>query len=62
MTHSVSLNKGDDLMEYFSELDLSLRSSTVCTVDNKGKVVLERELACEVSNISECLRSCGHPT
>ena len=35
-------------MEYFAGLDVSLRSCAVCVVDSKGKVMLERELLCEV--------------
>jgi hypothetical protein len=40
-------------MEYFAGLDVSLRSCALCIVDNKGKVMLERELPCGV-----CQRSC----
>ena len=48
-------------MEYYAGLDVSLRSCAVCIVDTKGKVVLERELACEVTDISEWLRKCAYP-
>ena len=48
-------------MEYYAGLDVSLRSCAVCIVDTKGKVVLERELACEVSDISDWLRKFTHP-
>lgn len=34
-------------MEYFASLDVSLRS---CAVDAKGKVMLEREMPCEVGD------------
>ena len=48
-------------MEYFAGLDVSLRSCAVCIVDAKGAVHLERELACEVSDIAECLSAFPHP-
>ncbi|WP_439143944.1 IS110 family transposase [Planktotalea sp.] len=48
-------------MEYFAGLDVSLRSCAVCIVDTKGKVVLERELACEVGDISDWLRKFAYP-
>lgn len=42
-------------MEYFAGLDVSLRSCALCIVDGKGKVMLERELPCEVDDIAACL-------
>ncbi|MEO9517080.1 MAG: IS110 family transposase [Paracoccaceae bacterium] len=42
-------------MEYYVGLDVSLRSCALCIVDNKGGVCLERELACEVDDIVDCL-------
>jgi len=48
-------------MEYFAGLDVSLRSCAICIVDNKGKVLFERELACEVVDIAECLAGFPHP-
>lgn len=48
-------------MEYFAGLDVSLRSCAICLVDNKGKVLFERELACEVVDIAECLAGFPHP-
>lgn len=47
-------------MEYYAGLDVSLRSCALCIVDSKGKVTFERELACEVSEISDCLRAFPH--
>jgi transposase len=47
-------------MEYFVGLDVSLRSCALCVVDAKGKVVLEKELPCEVDDIADCLNRCGH--
>ncbi|MGA9254550.1 MAG: transposase, partial [Roseobacter sp.] len=48
-------------MKYYAGLDVSLRSCAVCIVDTNGKVVLERELACEVSDISDWLRTFTYP-
>jgi len=48
-------------MEYFVGLDVSLRSVALCIVDGKGTVLLERELPCEVSDITECLTDFPHP-
>jgi transposase len=49
------------MMEYFAGLDVSLRSCAICVVDAKGKVMLERELPCEVGDIADYLNSFGHP-
>ena len=48
-------------MEYYVGLDVSLRSCALCIVDTKGIVVLERELACEVDDIAECLSQFQYP-
>jgi transposase len=48
------------MMEYFAGLDVSLRSCALCIVDNKGKVLFERELPCEVIDIAECLAGFPH--
>ena len=48
-------------MEYFAGLDVSLRSCALCIVDAKGGVVFERELACDVGEIADCLESFSHP-
>jgi len=48
-------------MEYFAGLDVSLRSCALCVVDSKGNAVLERELACDVDEITACLLSFSHP-
>ena len=48
-------------MEYFAGLDVSLRSCAICVVDAKGKVMLEKELPCEVGDIADCLNSSGYP-
>ena len=48
-------------MEYYTGLDVSLRSCALCIVDTKGKVLFERELPCEVVAIAECLTSFPHP-
>lgn len=48
-------------MEYFAGLDVSLRSCALCIVDAKGTVQLERELPCEVGDITACLAGFPHP-
>lgn len=48
-------------MEYYAGLDVSLRSCALCIVDTKGKVLFERELACEIKDIAECLSGFPHP-
>lgn len=48
-------------MEYFAGLDVSLRSCAICVVDAKGKVMLEKELTCEVVDIADCLNTFGYP-
>ena len=48
-------------MDYFAGLDVSLRSCALCIVDAKGAVALERELLCDVDNITNCLNNFAHP-
>lgn len=48
-------------MDYFAGLDVSLRSCALCIVDNKGTIVLERELGCDVDEITNCINSFAHP-
>ncbi len=48
-------------MEYFAGLDVSLRSCALCIVDSRGVAVHERELACDVDKITECLMSFPYP-
>ncbi len=48
-------------MDYFVGLDISLRSCALCIVDTKGNVLLERELTCEVNDITECLSEFEFP-
>lgn len=43
-------------MEYYVGLDISLRSCALCIVDSKGIVHFERELPCDVEDISACLK------
>jgi transposase len=49
------------IMEYYAGLDVSLRSCALCIVDTKGKVLLERELFCEVDDIAACFSQFPHP-
>ncbi|WP_415401745.1 IS110 family transposase [Tateyamaria sp. SN3-11] len=48
-------------MEYFAGLDVSLRSCALCIVDARGSVAFERELACDVDEIAQCLKSFADP-
>ncbi|SLN33516.1 IS110 family transposase [Ruegeria meonggei] len=48
-------------MEFFAGLDVSLRSCALCIVDSKGATVLERELVCNVDEITAFLKSFGRP-
>lgn len=48
-------------MKYFAGLDVSLRSCALCVVDTNGKLIFERELPCEVSDIAQCLTDFPHP-
>jgi len=48
-------------MEYFAGLDVSLRSCALCVVDARGRVAFERELACDVDEITQCMKSFAHP-
>ena len=48
-------------MDYYAGLDVSLRSCAPCIVDSKGKMLLERELFCEVDDIAQCLSQFPHP-
>jgi len=45
-------------MNNYVGLDVSLRSCALCIIDTNGKIILERELACEVEVIVECLSQC----
>ncbi len=42
-------------MDYFVGLDVSLRSIAVCVIDEGGKAILERSVACEIDDIAGCL-------
>ncbi len=42
-------------MDYFVGLDVSLRSVAVCVIDTKGNALLERSVACEIEDITQCL-------
>lgn len=39
-------------MEYYAGLDVSLRSCAICVVDGKGTVLRERDLPCEIEEIT----------
>ena len=42
-------------MECFAGLDMSLRSCALCIVAARGGVAFERELTCDVDEITQCL-------
>ncbi|NNE88586.1 MAG: transposase, partial [Silicimonas sp.] len=48
-------------MEYYAGLDVSLRSCALCIVDSKGAILLERELICDVDEITNCFKGFAHP-
>ena len=48
-------------MDYFVGLDVSLRSVSLCIVDARGNVRMERELPCEIDDIADCLNAFEHP-
>src|SRR6476620_509527 len=43
-------------MTYYTGIDVSLRSVSICVVDDKGKVCLEAKVAAEIDAIVERLR------
>lgn len=47
-------------MEYYVGLNVSLRSCALCVADTKGKVLLARELPCEIDQIKACLTTFPH--
>jgi transposase len=48
-------------MEYFAGRDILLRNCELCIVDSKGTMLLERELPCEIKDITECLGAFPNP-
>ncbi|PUB14218.1 IS110 family transposase [Yoonia sediminilitoris] len=48
-------------MDYFAGPDVSLRTCALCIVDTKGAIIFERELACDVDEITDCLKGFAHP-
>ncbi|WP_246139375.1 hypothetical protein [Falsiphaeobacter marinintestinus] len=48
-------------MDYFAGLDVSLRSYVLCVLETKGAIILERELACDVDEIKNCLKGFAQP-
>jgi transposase len=43
-------------MTYYTGIDVSLRSVSICVVNDKGDVLLEAKVAAEIDAIVECLR------
>ena len=48
-------------MVYFAGLDVSVKATSVCVVDDAGKVVLERRVPTEPADIIAILTSLGVP-
>jgi len=46
-------------MKYFTGIDVSLRSVSICVVDEAGAVLSETKVAAEVDLIVDCLRRCS---
>lgn len=48
-------------MSYYVGLDVALRSLALCVIDGDGRIVLERALDCDASQVADCLRALGKP-
>ncbi len=48
-------------MDYFAGLDVSLRSCALYNLDSGGAIILERELGCDVDEITNGLKEFAHP-
>ena len=46
-------------MKYFTGIDVSLRSVSICVVDEAGAVLYETKVAADVDVIVDCLRRCS---
>ena len=55
------LRSGDLAMVYFVGLDVSVKATSVCVVDDTGKVVLEQKVPTEPAEIIAVLTSLGVP-
>lgn len=44
-------------MTYYTGLDVSLRSVSICIIDDKGDIQHEAKVAAEVDQIVTCLRA-----
>ena len=49
-------------MAHFVGLDVSVKETSVCVVDDAGKVILEQKVPTEPSDIIDLLTSLGKPT
>lgn len=45
---------------YYAALDVSLRSVSVCIIDEEGKIRFERSVSSDVPDIGGCLHTFGH--
>ena len=46
-------------MNYHTALDVSLRSVSICIVDDEGTIQFEAKVPAEVEEIDKCLRLCN---
>lgn len=44
-------------MSYYAGLDVSLRSVSICVMDEGGKIILERTVPFEIEDLVACLQS-----
>lgn len=44
-------------MTYFTGIDVSLRSVTICIVDEHGKVCREAKMSAQPAAIAQCLKA-----
>jgi hypothetical protein len=52
-----SIEEGATAMTRFAGLDVSVRETSVCVVDEAGKVLVERKVTTEPDDVIELLRS-----
>jgi len=47
-------------MKYFVGLDVSMKKTSVCIVDEQGKIVHEAEVTTEPTKLAEAIRKTGY--
>jgi transposase len=48
-------------MSCYVGLDVALRSLALCVIDGDGRIVLERALDCDVSQVADCIQALDRP-